>query len=1764
MVIALLFLQPPSLNVSTTFSAPLSTNNDSLNMVKKRAKINPFAAKRMKTFSSGTRLTWDADLTIWPPDKPHTRDERIRDAHPWSIASLQIDSSPFWASSSLQVENTFGHFDKTGNKTTFRGNPRFMPFVRIFESKLDHYNGCIPTMPHIHTGGLIYAMFNITPHDQGGTQLIYVGETSQTVLQRELDHFNEARRAARAFQPNSAGTKVDQFIAAHPNGAQGWRILTLEQFSVPANATYNSVAHPKEQYWISRLNSVEPKGLNAKSKSPPPPPPTPRLLLIDLPNATSSDPVPPRTMPPRLHLTRDYGSREYAKRVKSFSIGMVNKTDDQLVERLHTEGWNVNSLWRCLDVLMTSHFRSLNLDSEYHSRLITVFAIQLNKFSYNFVHRSLQPTRTFTIVMPFFNPRLDLISVSRTCAATSVSNMLPTAFINQFGCQVKIYYCYSPPLFMLFNNATTHARAPPGTATCICQTSDFFKPYLSEAKGNHIFTSDPNLLNFWDPSGQLSFLASLDYNFRPPNTSSTPLLSPGTGNDRRLKTSDSFGQVYPYVFADTVRRAEKSHELPTGCLAEWADAFSKYALFDMKFNHHDIGKGTWNPRYQITSETRKNIMAFQKHVIGTRFDKITSKMFFCCVHVYDSATNMELSGPAYTQCASASEAAARITSLVVEAGCTPFIPTPRTLRPNLSQQLPAPPPAPNPIKGLPVASAFVKAHKLNLPFRFILGCINATNKYLSIQSGYGSELALELLGEKFMMIMAKFHKDLNNEISNPSLCIDAHLHPDYVPCSYPEATAFTPILTSTYGVSALMDAYNTRVPDGAKSHCHSRFVAHDITNCYNVVDQDDVVSRCSAMITRLVFTNTAAARAASASSSSTPLPPPTFATHLDRFLTSKEASNLTPALRHSRNWFLKVPMPTAAGKKPPGFKLGWTHTRNLPPEEAGKYIVISADDYKLMLKNLMKSGYAFFQGQVFHQTRGIPMGTQGAPHHVQFYLGCWELHFLEVNIAQCYAQKRAGRVELASLRRVIECGQYCRYLDDLIRFFISATVSGAEDPFYLTYLDRLYHANVHLDPQGAPSLGTHYCDLDIMFHPDTFKAVSVLFDKRRGPAYANITFRRFPHCDTNMSERCIYGVLTSQLFRFRRVTSLGWPYFLDEVLRLMVEMSLDGYSDAKLLCLARRFVIKSGRLYGRATSGNLQEVTQKFHMARLQAVANIHLYGHSAVEAAALAAHTAAFTPLPTIRSATTANATTPTPPSQPASNTLQQLLTHMPFHFGLLQQPPIPPPPTNLFVFTAGQQQPLLLPPPIPPLPPLPNVPLPTPPPLPANPTPPPVAPPNLTALPLLPPPIPPIPPLPPHPPPTLPPLPQSDPPFPTLLPQPPPLSPPTSPPLMPPSSLTTPPPSPYLLLQPPTLPALPTATTAAYSPTTTAPTESPHWTPTHTHAATPTPPPPVNHTPTHAITSPTPPTYTSISSLMPSQLLLLSPSATSNPDDSEMDDASAPEISNNDDWKMAVVIQMREAVDWLVNQYHLYTTGGGQPLASLDYNKVDEARKTWRRSVVKLYGEDSLSQHFLSRTTAKNNFHYRLFSDPGPDDVASDLHSSDDEDSYLNGDNTHTFRAPSPPLPASWQLPPLPPPYDDDDEHQPTDHQQHPLSPPTEPAPLTVHQQQQPPPQPSPAHPTATSNTTRPPPGPATRAGLAELAMLAASITSTSANHSPEPPTANPNPQLAPFASAPAPTPTTAPTPAFAIVYDPTQTPPPPILRDDHVAPPPPPPFS
>ena len=250
-------------------------------------------------------------------------------------------------------------------------------------------------------------------------------------------------------------------------------------------------------------------------------------------------------------------------------------------------------------------------------------------------------------------------------------------------------------------------------------------------------------------------------------------------------------------------------------------------------------------------------------------------------------------------------------------------------------------------------------------------------------------------------------------------------------------------------------------------------------------------------------------------------------------------------------------------------------------------------------------------------------------------------------------------------------------LDDLLRYYVSATAEGIANPFCKKAIfQNIYPPTLNIKLSGPASLEVDYCDLTFSFDPETNQAVSILFDKRRGPAYQGISFRRFPHPLTNMSERCTYGVLVSQLFRFRRVTSVSFDHFVEEALRLMLEMSFDGYDDIKLLRLARRFVVKSGLLYGRKAGGTLFEIRGKYQLAKDNATELVENLAFSPVAAAAFAAHTAAHCPL-TRRTPASASAA---PPPNPATNA-SALPAVIPFHlrqYLLDPRPPNHPSPPN------------------------------------------------------------------------------------------------------------------------------------------------------------------------------------------------------------------------------------------------------------------------------------------------------------------------------------------------------------------------------------------------------------------------------------------------------------------------------------------------------
>lgn len=123
-----------------------------------------------KTFSSAHRELTDKtnhptghQQQVWPDDGPRTKEGRKH--YPWNSEKMRQQNCTFWVRDQPFVDQNFRPF------------PRFNSFCLIFDRVNAHYNGSIPHMTADWSDGCIYAMFNTLSRDQGGTNLIYLGQT---------------------------------------------------------------------------------------------------------------------------------------------------------------------------------------------------------------------------------------------------------------------------------------------------------------------------------------------------------------------------------------------------------------------------------------------------------------------------------------------------------------------------------------------------------------------------------------------------------------------------------------------------------------------------------------------------------------------------------------------------------------------------------------------------------------------------------------------------------------------------------------------------------------------------------------------------------------------------------------------------------------------------------------------------------------------------------------------------------------------------------------------------------------------------------------------------------------------------------------------------------------------------------------------------------------------------------------------------------------------------------------------------------------------------------------------------------------------------------------------------------------------------------------------------------------------------------------------------------------------------------------------------
>ena len=218
--------------------------------------------------------------------------------------------------------------------------------------------------------------------------------------------------------------------------------------------------------------------------------------------------------------------------------------------------------------------------------------------------------------------------------------------------------------------------------------------------------------------------------------------------------------------------------------------------------------------------------------------------------------------------------------------------------------------------------------------------------------------------------------------------------------------------------------------------------------------------------------------------------------------------------------------------------------------------IFNRDQVVKLLQFIVDNSYIEYNGKIYRQHTGIPMGIDPAPFMANLFLHYFENKYI---------------VELVDQGNIAEAGvlKYVfRYLDDLL----SLNDSGYfQDVISTIYPVELILSKTNVDPTASEFL-------DMFLSIANGKLDCTVFDKRR-----NFPFKvvKFPDIKfSNVPERPSYGIFYSQMIRILRICN-KLDFFISELEILCNSFLEKGYEKLKLLKIFERFMCKYVKEWGK-------------------------------------------------------------------------------------------------------------------------------------------------------------------------------------------------------------------------------------------------------------------------------------------------------------------------------------------------------------------------------------------------------------------------------------------------------------------------------------------------------------------------------------------------------------------------------------------------------
>ena len=241
----------------------------------------------------------------------------------------------------------------------------------------------------------------------------------------------------------------------------------------------------------------------------------------------------------------------------------------------------------------------------------------------------------------------------------------------------------------------------------------------------------------------------------------------------------------------------------------------------------------------------------------------------------------------------------------------------------------------------------------------------------------------------------------------------------------------------------------------------------------------------------------------------------------------------------------------------------WQLRRDTSQRDKHNKKYITAERAKRWIKKLLKRLFVKVGDKVMKQVIGLPMGTSCSPFLANLVLFMYEFEFFTEAISKLRPwHDQLPDHPLHGQHNLIRKLSFCtRYIDDLWNPLVDKAT-------FQSIVKKMYPDWLKLGLEGEGS-SVHYLDMTISFGDTQWE--SKLYDKKATLVQAGLKLNKFPHPESKLSERCKYGVVTSQLHRYA-VACSNIKHFMESATELYSAYVKKGYRIPNINYYFERFI----------------------------------------------------------------------------------------------------------------------------------------------------------------------------------------------------------------------------------------------------------------------------------------------------------------------------------------------------------------------------------------------------------------------------------------------------------------------------------------------------------------------------------------------------------------------------------------------------------------